>query len=113
MIIHPKKAIFLNSLILIFIGIISYLIKQSPTALIPVGFGILMSICYIMYDKNNKLVAHISITLILLVFIALFMPLNKRIDANDVGGILRVGIMQLVSLYSMVCFIISFIKARK
>ena len=33
--------------------------------------------------------------------------------ANDLNGIIRIGIMQLVSLYSMACFITSFIKARK
>ena len=65
------------------------------------------------YDKNNKLIAHICVVLMLLIFISLFMPLNKRIDANDINGIIRIGIMQLVSLYSMACFITSFIKARK
>ena len=64
-------------------------------------------------DKNNKLIAHICVVLMLLIFISLFMPLNKRIDANDLNGIIRIGIMQLVSLYSMACFITSFIKARK
>lgn len=113
MIIHPKKATLFTSLVLIVVGMISYFTKLSPTALIPVFFGILMGICYMAYDKNNKLFAHIILVLMLVVFIALFMPLNKRIDAQDMNGILRVGIMQLSALYSMACFIISFIKARK
>ena len=41
------------------------------------------------------------------------MPLNSIIEANDTSGILRIDLMQLVSLYTMVCFISSFIKARK
>ena len=110
---HPKKATLFNSIVLIIVGLSSYIVTSSPTALIPVFFGGLMMICYLVYDKNNKLVAHICILLMLLIFLSLFMPLNKRIDANDLNGILRIGIMQLVSLYSMACFITSFIKARK
>ena len=111
--IHPKKSTLLTTLVLILVGLMSYFIKSSPTALIPVVFGVLMGICYKLYDKNNKLFAHIILVLMLVVFIALFMPLNKRIDAEDMNGILRVGIMQLSALYSMACFIVSFIKARK
>ena len=55
----------------------------------------------------------IAIVLIFIVFISLFMPLNKRIADQDIFGILRVLGMQLVSLYSIICFIASFIKARK
>ena len=110
---HPKQATLLNSLVLIIIGIVGYLIKSSPTALIPVIFGVLLGLGYLLYDKNNKVVAHICITLMLLIIISLFMPLNKRIIDQDLYGILRVATMQLISLYSMVCFIFSFIKARK
>ena len=111
--IHPKKATLINSLILILIGLSGYFIKSSPTALIPVLFGILLGVCYLVYDKNNKLIAHIAIVLILIVLVSLFMPLNKRIADQDIFGTLRVLGMQLVSLYSMICFIASFIKARK
>ncbi len=113
MIQHPKKATLITSITLIIISILSYTIKSSPTALIPMAFSILMLICYYFYDKNNKVFAHIILALLLLVFIALFMPLNKRIDAGDMWGIFRVGIMQLFSLYTIICFIFSFIQARK
>ena len=110
---QPKKATLLNSLILIIVGLSSYLATSSPTALIPVFFGALMMICYMFYDKNNKLIAHICVVLMLLIFISLFMPLNKRIDANDLWGIIRVSGMQLVCLYTIICFVKSFIQARK
>tara|TARA_B100000676_G_scaffold264019_1_gene276122 strand:- start:65 stop:412 length:348 start_codon:yes stop_codon:yes gene_type:complete len=113
MMMNPKKATSMTAIVLILVGILSYFAKSSPTALIPVFFGVLMGICYMLYDKNNKLFAHIILVLMLVVFIALFMPLNKRIDAGDFNGILRVGIMQLVTLYSMACFVVSFIKARQ
>ena len=111
---HPKKALLLNALTLIIIGLVSYVIKDfTNTALIPVFFGISLLLLSFVYDKNNKVVAHIGIFIILIVFISLFKPLTSQIDKNDIYGILRVGIMQLVSLYSMACFISSFIKARK
>ncbi len=113
MIIHPKKATFITSITLIIISLVSYFIKSSPTALIPFAISILMLICYYFYDKNNKVFAHIILALLLLVFIALFMPLTKRLDANDIFGILRIALMQLVSLYTIVCFVFSFIEARK
>ena len=110
---HPKQATLLNALVLIIIGMVGYLLKSSPTALIPVVFGILLGLGYLLYDKNNKVVAHICITLMLLIIISLFMPLNKRIIDQDLYGILRIVAMQLISLYSMICFISSFIKSRR
>ncbi len=111
--IHPKKATLINSLTLIVIGSAGYFIKSSPTALLPAMFGIFLGFCYFLYDKNNKLIAHIAIFLILVVFISLFMPLNARIADKDLFGTLRVAGMQIISLYSMICFIANFIKARK
>ena len=113
MIINPKKATLTTSIILIFMSILSYTIKSSPTALIPLAFSVLMLICYYFYDKNNKVFAHIILFLLILVFVALFMPLNKRIDAEDIWGIFRVSMMQLASLYAIICFVFSFIEARK
>jgi len=113
MFIHPKKATLFTVIALTLIGLLSYTIKSSVTALIPVFFAVLMGICYFLYDNNNKLYAHIIMVLMLVVFAALFMPLKARIGDSDTNGILRVGIMQLSALYSMACFIVSFIKARK
>ena len=52
---NPKKATSMTAIVLILVGILSYFAKSSPTALIPVFFGVLMGICYMLYDKNNKL----------------------------------------------------------
>ena len=110
----PKKALSLNAFVLIVIGLLSYVVNNfTPTALIPVIFGILLLILSFLYDKNNKLVAHIGVVLILLVFISLFKPLTSQIDKSDLFGIVRVFLMQLVSLFAIICFISSFIKARK
>tara|TARA_B100000945_G_C19815462_1_gene338188 strand:+ start:94 stop:441 length:348 start_codon:yes stop_codon:yes gene_type:complete len=109
---NPKNASLFNALTLITVGLLGYFLKSSITALIPVFFGLLILICYFVYDKNNKIVAHICVVLMLVVFLSLFMPLKARIADNDIFGILRVATMQIVSLYAIVCFVLSFIKAR-
>ena len=110
----PKKAALLNSTILIFVGIIGYYYNSaSITALIPVFLGFGIFLCYLFYDKNNKFFAHIGVTLMLLALLGLFKPIMGSISRSDFYATLRIAIMQLVSLYSIVCFIASFIQARK
>tara|TARA_B100001758_G_C18339146_1_gene573324 strand:+ start:595 stop:948 length:354 start_codon:yes stop_codon:yes gene_type:complete len=110
----PKESALLNSLVLILIGMISYYYNSvSITALIPVFLGIAIFLCYVFYEKNNKVFAHIAVTLMLLAVLGLFKPLMGSIERSDIYASLRIGIMQLVSLYSMICFIASFIEARK
>ena len=110
----PKESALLNSLVLIFIGMISYYYNSvSITALIPVFLGIAIFLCYVFYEKNNKVFAHIAVTLMLLAVLGLFKPLMGSIERSDIYASFRIGIMQLVSLYSMICFIASFIEARK
>ena len=110
----PKKAALLNSTILILIGMIGYYYNStSITALIPVFLGSGIFLCYLLYDKNNKIFAHIAVTLMILALLGLFKPMMGSIDRSDLYATLRIGLMQLVSLYSIVCFIISFIEARK
>ena len=113
-IMEPKKVALLNSSVLIFIGLISYYYNStSITALIPVFLGLAIFLCYVLYDKNNKVFAHICVTLMLLAFAGLFKPIMGAIGRSDAFAILRIGVMQLVSLYAIVCFVISFIKARR
>tara|TARA_Y100000996_G_scaffold192765_1_gene151012 strand:- start:612 stop:968 length:357 start_codon:yes stop_codon:yes gene_type:complete len=110
----PKKAALLNSTILILVGMIGYYYNSvSITALIPVFLGLAIFLCYAFYDKNNKIFAHIGITLMLLALLGLFKPIMGSIDRADFYATLRIGLMQLVSLYCIVCFIASFIEARK
>ena len=110
----PKKAALLNSTILILIGIIGYYYNStSITALIPVFLGVGIFLCYLLYDKNNKIFAHIGVTLMLLALLGLFKPIMGAISRSDIYATLRIGLMQLVSLYCIVCFIASFIEARK
>ena len=59
------KANLINSLSLMFIGLWGYLEVVSPTALIPVIFGVVLLLCTKGLKKQNKLIAHITVLLTL------------------------------------------------
>ena len=107
------KANIINSLSLIFIGLWGYLEVVSPTALIPVVFGVILLLCTNGLKKQNKLIAHIAVLLTLVILLALiFMRLPKSLDSGGVG-LIRVIFMILTSIFSMVYFVKSFIVNRK
>ena len=107
------KANIINSLSLIFIGLWGYLEVVSPTALIPVVFGVILLLCTNGLKKQNKLIAHIAVLLTLFILLALiFMRLPKSLDSGGIG-LIRVIIMILTSIFSMVYFVKSFIANRK
>ena len=108
----PKKAVLLNASVLILVGIISYYYNSvSITALIPVFLGLAIFLCYAFYE--NFFFGHIAVTLMLLAFLGLFKPIMGSIAKSDFYAISRIGVMQLASLYSMICLIASFIESRK
>ena len=107
------KANIINSLSLIFIGLWGYLEVVSPTALIPVVFGVILLLCSNALKKQNKLIAHIAVLLTLVILLALiFMRLPKSLDSGGIG-LIRVIIMILTSIFSMIYFVKSFIANRK
>ena len=106
----------LNSIVLISLGLwgyIDYTDIQSPTALIPVGFGVILLLCTIGLKKENKIIAHVAVLLTLVILVALVgMRLPKSLDSGGVG-LFRVIAMIATSVLSMVAFVLSFIKARR
>lgn len=106
----------LNSIVLISLGLwgyIDYTDVQSPTALIPVGFGVILLLCTIGLKKENKIIAHVAVLLTLFILVALVgMRLPKSLDSGGVG-LFRVIAMIATSVLSMVAFVLSFIKARR
>ena len=103
----------LNSIVLMALGLwgyFDYTDVQSPTALIPVGFGVILLLCNNGVNKENKIISHIAVLLTLLILFALVgMRLPKSVDAGGLG-LLRVCAMIITSVLSMVAFILSFIK---
>ncbi len=111
----PFQANALNAVVLIIIGLWGYLGSSdpSPTALIPVGFGVIFALVTPLFRKDNRIVAHIVVLLTFLLIIALFMPLRGAINRGDTLGIVRVALMLATSIFAMVIYIKSFIDARK
>jgi len=103
----------LNSIVLIALGLWGYIDVQSPTALIPVGFGVILILCNNGLKKENKIISHIAVLLTLVILVALVgMRLPKSYVSGGLG-LFRVSAMIVTSVLSMVAFILSFIKARK
>ena len=111
----PYIASLINALVLIAMSLWAYTTADSPsvTALIPGFFGIVLMACLPGVKKENKIIAHVAVTLTLIVFIALFMPLRGAINREDAVAIFRVSLMLITTLIAMVAFIKSFIDVRK
>ncbi|MBI1191892.1 MAG: hypothetical protein GC205_01770 [Bacteroidetes bacterium] len=112
------QANLLNAIVLILVGLWGYLSEatadRSPTALIPVAFGVILLAMTSGVRKENKVIAHVAVTLTLLVLVMLAaMPLPARIAAGDQMGIFRIILMISASTHAMICFVQSFIAARK
>lgn len=110
---NATKANLINSVSLIGFGLWGYFEVTSPTALIPVGFGVILLLCYNGVKNNNKIIAHIAVLLTLLILVALLgMRLPKSLESGG-AGLFRVIAMCTTSAISMVYFVKSFIEARK
>ena len=105
----------INASILIIVGLLGYFGSETPsvTALIPVFAWVILLLMFKGMKDENKVIAHIVVTLTLLVFIALFKPLAGSIARNNTGAIIRVLIMILTNLIALVIYIKSFIDVRK
>ena len=110
---NASKANLINSISLIAFGLWGYFEVTSPTALIPVGFGVVLLLCYNGVKTQNKVVAHIAVFLTLVILLALIgMRLPKSIESGGLG-LFRVLARCATSLIAMVYFVRSFIEARR
>ena len=113
---NSRIANLINSTSLILIGLWGYLnpsTSQSTTALIPVAFGIGLILCDSGLKNHNKLIAHIAVSLTLIILLALIgMRLPKSLSDGGVG-LIRVILMISTSVLAMIYFVKSFIDARK
>ena len=110
---NASKANLINSISLIGFGLWGYLEVTSPTALIPVGFGLILLLCYNGVKNQNKIIAHVVVLLTLVILLALVgMRLPKSIETGGVG-LYRVLAMCATSVFAMIYFVKSFIEARR
>ena len=105
---------FFNALVLILVGLWGFIdVDYSPTALIPVFFGVILLLCSNGVKNENKVIAHVAVLFTLLILVALVgMRLPKSLESGG-AGLFRVIIMIITSSVSMISFIQSFIAARK
>jgi len=108
-------ASLINAVILIGFGLWAYLGSETPskTALIPVVFGVLLLSLYKGVKKENKIVAHISVLLTLLILGGLVKPLTAATGREDGMAIMRVSVMIASTIVALVFFIKSFIDVRR
>ena len=107
-------ASLMNALILIGFGLWAYLGSEAPskTALIPVGFGVVLLGLYQGVKKENKIVAHIAVLLTLLILGGLVKPLLGALDRNGLA-IMRVLVMMASTVVALFFFIKSFGDVRR
>ena len=109
-------ASLMNALILIGFGLWAYLGSDTPskTALIPVGFGVVILALYKGVKKEDKIIAHIAVLLTLLILIALGVkPLPAALSRGDGMAIMRVIVMMISTVVALVFFIKSFRDVRR
>ena len=105
----------IHAIILISAGAWGYLdsADPSPTALIPVITGIILLAVNSGVKKEDKIRAHIAVTMTLLILLGLMMPLKGQIVKENALGVSRIVVMIVTSAIALVSFIRSFINARK
>ncbi len=113
--IKPHIASMIHAVSLAALGAFGYFSSDTPsvTALIPVVFGVILLALNPGIKKENKVVAHIAVTLTLLIIIGLAKPLQGALGRSDSGAVARIAVMLVTGVFAMVTFIKSFIAARK
>ncbi|MEL6673065.1 MAG: hypothetical protein AAFR61_12765 [Bacteroidota bacterium] len=108
-------ASLINAITLITLGGWGYLASASasPTALIPVGVGIVLFLCNPGLRKENKVIAHVAVLLTFLILFGLVVPLMGGIERADNMAVIRVVVMMLTTVMALVYFVRSFMQARK
>ena len=105
----------INALVLIAMGLWGYFASESPspTAFIPVVFGVLILLCQPGLRKNNAVVAHIAVLLTFVILLGLVMPLRGALGREDTAAIARVLAMLASTVIALVAFVQSFLRVRR
>jgi len=108
-------ASLINALVLIGFGLWAYFGSETPskTALIPVGFGVVILLLYKGIRKEDKIVAHVAVLLTLVILAALIKPLTAAMGRDDGLAVVRVSVMLLSTVVALFFFIKSFVDVRR
>lgn len=109
----PLSINYFNGFVLMAAGLFGFLtvVPQSVTALIPAFAGIIFVILGFFWNKSPKLIAHIAVTLALIMFAMCVWRFTKIDDWVTTKYIFLVCILS--NLLALFVFIKSFIDARK
>ena len=109
----PLSINYFNGFVLMAAGLFGFLtvVPQSVTALIPTFAGIIFVILGFFWNKSPKLIAHIAVTLALIMFAMCVWRFTKIDDWVTTKYIFLV--CNLSNLLAQFVFIKSFIDARK
>ncbi len=104
-----------NAVVLIVLSVWAYLTPAYSywTALLPAGVGVVLLLCTPGIKAQNKVIAHIAVTLTLVIFLLLLVPFFKAVGEGNTMSILRVGLMMATCILAKVAFIKSFRDARR
>lgn len=107
---------FVNAFVLTGVGLWGYIAVKSPTALIPVGFGIALILCSLVLKYKpslTKIVAHVAVFLVIIILVALLgMRLPKSLETGGLG-LLRVLIMSVSCGFTLFSFVKHFKDNRQ
>jgi len=108
-------ASLINAALLVALGAYGYFSSDTPsvTALIPVIVGVVLLLCSPGVKSGNKIIAHVAVLLTLLILFGLIKPLLGAIGREDIGAIIRVGIMLVSTVVGMVYFVRNFIANKR
>jgi len=108
-------ASLINAILLIALSSWGYFSSETPsvTALIPTFIGVILLFLNNGVKKENKIIAHVAVTLTLVILLGLIKPLMGAIGRADNLAVTRVVIMIVSTILAMVYFVKSFIDARK
>lgn len=111
----PHIASLLNAVTLIVLSVWGYFASgmASLSTLWPVLAGVALIACYGGVKAENKVIAHIAVSITLIVFLALLPPLFAALGGGSILSMMRPFIMLVTTGIAMVFFIRSFIDARK
>lgn len=105
----------INALMLIICALWAYLTPTYSywTALIPAGFGLALLACSPGVKVENKVIAHVSVTLTLIILLLLLVPFVTALGEGNAVSAIRVAVMLTTCILAMVAFIKSFRDARR
>ena len=83
------------------------------TPLIPGIVGVALLACYPGVKAENKMVAHIAVFLTAAILLALFMPLQRALQSQEIWALVRSVAMVATSVLALGYFVKSFRDARR